>query len=177
MDRAELSLFVKAMTFAAAKHKDQRRKDSDASPYINHPIALTDVLLHEGGIGTVDILVAALLHDTIEDTDASEEEIHRLFGAKIRSVVVEVTDEQGLDKATRKQRQIDKAPHLSHSAKAVKLADKICNLRDVTDNPPPSWSLERRQAYFDWAKAVIDGLRGNHERLEAVFDAQYRCRP
>ncbi len=177
MEQAELSLFVKAMVFAAGKHKDQRRKDADASPYINHPIALTDVLVHEGGVAEIDILVGALLHDTVEDTDTSPEELHEIFGARICSIVLEVTDDQALDKPARKQRQIEKAPHLSVEAKAVKLADKICNLRDVADNPPPGWSLERRQAYFDWAKQVIDGLRGSHDRLETMFDEQYARRP
>lgn len=177
MEQADLSLFVKAVVFAADKHKDQRRKDAGASPYINHPIALTNVLLHEGGVAELDILVGALLHDTVEDTDTSAEELREVFGARICSIVLEVTDDKRLDKPARKRRQIEKAPNLSIEAKAVKLADKICNLRDVADNPPPSWSLERRQAYFDWAKQVIDGLRGSHRRLERIFDEQYARRP
>lgn len=177
MQHDELSLLVKALAFAAHKHKDQRRKDEAASPYINHPVALADVLVHEGEVTDIDTIVAAILHDTIEDTETSADEIEAEFGAKIRAVVEEVTDDKSLGKVACKQLQIDRAPLLSRAARAVKLADKICNLRDVADNPPAGWELARRQEYFDWACRVIDGLRGEHPRLEAVFDAVYRRRP
>lgn len=173
----DLSLMVRAMAFAAGKHRDQRRKDECGSPYINHPLALVDVLVHEGRIVEIDIIVAALLHDTIEDTDATAHEIETHFGPVIRSIVEEVTDDTRLDRERRKRRQIEKAPYLSAQARAVKLADKICNLRDVVSNPPKGWELERRQAYFDWAKEVIDGLRGMHTGLEEVFDDVYLQRP
>ncbi len=177
MQHDELSLLVKALAFAAHKHKDQRRKDEAASPYINHPVALADVLVHEGGVTDVETIAAAILHDTIEDTETTGEEIEAAFGARIRTVVEEVTDDSSLGKAACKQLQIDRAPLLSRAARAVKLADKICNLRDVADNPPAGWGLARRQAYFDWARQVIDGLRGEHPALEAVFDRVYRRRP
>ena len=177
MDPQHLSVLVKAVAFAAQKHKDQRRKDEAASPYINHPVQLVDVLVHEGGVTDLATIAAAMLHDTVEDTDASADEIEQVFGVAIRLIVEEVTDDKSLGRQACKQRQIDKAPFLSHEARAVKLADKICNLRDIADNPPAGWSLARRQAYFDWAKQVIDGLRGAHPALEAVFDETYRRRP
>jgi guanosine-3',5'-bis(diphosphate) 3'-pyrophosphohydrolase len=173
----ELPLLIKAAAFAARKHKDQRRKDEAASPYINHPLALADVLVNEGGVTDLDTIVAALLHDTIEDTEATAAEIEAEFGALICSIVVEVTDDQALGKADRKQKQIDRAPSLSTQARAVKLADKICNLRDVVHCPPAGWTLPRCREYFDWAKQVIDGLRGQHAGLEALFDEVYRRRP
>ena len=177
MDPQQLSVLVKAMAFAALKHKDQRRKDVAASPYINHPVQLVDVLVHEGGITDLSTIVAAMLHDTIEDTDATPEEIELAFGVEVRLIVEEVTDDKSLDRIACKQNQVDRAPSLSHPARAVKLADKICNLRDIASNPPAGWPLDRRQAYFDWAKQVIDGLRGVHPALEAVFDETYRLRP
>ena len=177
MNGQELSLLVKATSFAAQKHKDQRRKDDACSPYINHPVALADVLVHEGGVTDLQTIVAALLHDTVEDTETTPEEIELHFGVTIRSVVEEVSDDKSLGKQACKQMQIDRAPSLSRRARAVKLADKICNLRDVVVNPPTGWELERRQAYFDWAKCVIDGLRGDHEILEALFDQVYAQRP
>ncbi len=173
MNPNELSMVVRAMTFAADKHKNQRRKDVAASPYINHPIGLVDVLVHEGGITDVAILAAALLHDTIEDTETTADEIESEFGALVCSIVLEVTDDKRLDKQARKQMQIEKAPDLSVEARAVKLADKICNLRDVICSPPRGWEVERCDAYIEWAKAVIDGLRGHHPKLEAVFDSTY----
>ena len=177
MNPQELSLLVRAMSFAAQKHKDQRRKDDAASPYINHPVALVDVLVNEAGVTDLPTLVAALLHDTIEDTATTAAEIEDLFDAVIRSIVEEVSDDKSLGRPACKQAQIDKAPFLSTEARAVKLADKICNLRDVAENPPRGWALERRQAYFDWAKQVVDGLRGHHPQLEALFDDAYRLRP
>lgn len=91
--------------------------------------------------------------------------------------MVEVTDDKNLAKDERKHLQVEHAPYLSPGAKLIKLADKICNLRDLRLTPPTDWSLERRREYFDWAKRVIDGLRGAHSRLEQLFDAEYAQRP
>jgi guanosine-3',5'-bis(diphosphate) 3'-pyrophosphohydrolase len=173
----ELKLLVRALAFAAHKHRDQRRKDPNASPYINHPIALANVLINEGDVTDLETIAAALLHDTVEDTTTTYDELVSEFGTGIADVVMEVTDDKRLVKAERKQAQIDHAKHLSERARFVKLADKISNLRDVADCPPANWPLERRQGYFDWAKEVIDQLRGCHPQLEAVFDSQYERRP
>jgi guanosine-3',5'-bis(diphosphate) 3'-pyrophosphohydrolase len=166
-----------ALEFAAHKHRDQRRKDPDASPYINHPIALANILYVGGGIDDPNVICAALLHDTVEDTETTEAELVERFGAKIASIVMEVTDDKNLLKARRKELQIEHAPHLSREAKLVKLADKISNVRDVGTAPPTDWPLERRREYFDWAKRVVDGLRGVDPKLEALFDAAYSRRP
>ncbi|MDC1287445.1 HD domain-containing protein [Gammaproteobacteria bacterium] len=171
-----MNLLVKAMSFAAQKHKNQRRKGKDASPYINHPIDLAEVLVNIGKVTDINAICAALLHDTVEDTRTTREELTEIFGAEISDIVMEVTDDKSLCKAAQKQAQIDHAMHLSKLARAVKLADKICNLGDVATSPP-NWSLARRQRYFDWAKKVIDGLRGEWNDLEAEFDRRYRLRP
>ncbi|KAA3625611.1 MAG: bifunctional (p)ppGpp synthetase/guanosine-3',5'-bis(diphosphate) 3'-pyrophosphohydrolase [Proteobacteria bacterium] len=162
--------FIKATSFAAGKHRNQRRKDADASPYINHPIALADVLANEGGVTDITVLCAAVLHDTIEDTETSVDELDTLFGSRVTSVVLEVTDDKSLEKHVRKQRQIEHAPHISRAAKLVKLADKICNLRDILASPPEDWTAQRKREYFDWAAMVVDGLRGAHSGLETIFD-------
>jgi guanosine-3',5'-bis(diphosphate) 3'-pyrophosphohydrolase len=167
------SIFIQALAFAAEKHKNQRRKDLDASPYINHPIALANVLANEAGIFDIDVLCAAVLHDTVEDTQTTEAELNELFGTRICGIVMEVTDDKTIEKSVRKQRQIDHAPHISHSAKLVKLADKICNLRDILGSPPADWPLARKLQYFDWAYKVVAGLRGVHPQLEAIFDATH----
>src|SRR5262245_26301944 len=171
-----LAPLLKALAFAAHKHRDQRRKDPAASPYINHPIALADVLVNEGGVDDVEVLCAALLHDTVEDTATTPEELAEAFGPRIAGIVAEVTDDPKLPKAERKRLQVERAAVLSPQAKLVKLADKICNLRDVAQRPPASWDLARRREYFDWAKEVIDRLRGVHPQLEAAFDAAYGMR-
>lgn len=172
-----LSLLVSALDFAAWKHRDQRRKDAEASPYINHPIAVARILCVEAGVEDGEILCAALLHDTIEDTQTTRDELAERFGRSVCDIVCEVTDDKARPKAERKQLQIDHAPHLSAKAKLVKLADKTANLRDVAERPPAKWNLERRREYFDWGKAVVDGLRGSHATLERLFDAAYAKKP
>ncbi|MFO1345940.1 MAG: HD domain-containing protein [Rhodocyclaceae bacterium] len=172
-----MNRLLQAIAFAADKHRDQRRKDANASPYINHPIALANVLANEGGVDDEAVLVAAILHDTIEDTDTTADELRRLFGRRITDIVLEVTDDKALEKAERKRLQVEHAPHISRRAKLVKLADKICNLRDIALSPPAKWPLKRKQAYFDWAKAVVDGLRGVHPKLEHAFDEAFSRRP
>jgi guanosine-3',5'-bis(diphosphate) 3'-pyrophosphohydrolase len=175
--KGELALLLKALAFASLKHRDQRRKDAQASPYINHPIALADLLVNEGGVTDVEVLCAALLHDTIEDTETTPQELEREFGRKIASIVLEVSDNKMLRKGTRKRMQVEHAANASYEAKLVKLADKTCNLRDVNARPPATWDLARRREYFDWAKEVVDRLRGVHQELEAAFDAAYARRP
>ncbi len=166
----DLSRFIRALAFAAHRHRAQRRKDAAASPYINHPIALVDVLVNEGGVTDAVVLCAAVLHDTIEDTETTADEIAQAFGERVASIVVEVSDDKSLPKDVRKAMQIEHAPTLSTEAKLVKLADKICNLRDVLAAPPAGWPTERKRGYFAWAEKVVGGLRGSNARLEAAFD-------
>lgn len=177
ISEGELKLLLKTLSFAAHKHKDQRRKDIDASPYINHPISLANILCNEGHITDIEVICGALLHDTVEDTDTTAEELEAEFGKEIRDIVMDVTDDKTLSKQERKRRQIEHAAHASDKAKLVKLADKITNLRDVAANPPPDWPLLRCQEYFDWAKKVIDQVRGVHPVLEGVFDDTHSKRP
>jgi len=158
-----------AAHFAADKHRDQRRKDSSASPYINHPLAVAEVLSRHG-VSDVVPLQAALLHDTIEDTETTVSELNDAFGVEVLGVVLEVTDDKRLEKAERKRRQIEKAPGLSEYAKLVKLGDKICNVADVAASPPAGWDHTRRIEYLDWTEAVIRGCRGVHPALEAHYD-------
>lgn len=168
---------VHALQFAAHKHRDQRRKDVEASPYINHPIALANVLVNEAGITDAEVICAALLHDTVEDTETTPDELEATFGKTIRDIVMDVTDDKSKKPHERKQAQIEHAACACNEAKLVKLADKICNLRDIVSRPPADWSLERRQAYFDWAAKVVDQIRGTHQTLETLFDDIFSKRP
>jgi guanosine-3',5'-bis(diphosphate) 3'-pyrophosphohydrolase len=174
---APVAIVLAAAAFAADKHRDQRRKGEDASPYINHPIAVANVLANEAGIADPVILAAALLHDTIEDTKTTADELNAAFGPEITGVVLEVTDDKSLDKADRKRLQIEHAGSLSRRSQLVKFADKICNLRDINRSPPVDWSHERRVEYFIWAKNVVDQMRGTSPTLEHLFDAEYARRP
>lgn len=159
-----------ALEFAAHKHRHKRRKDADASPYVNHLIAVTRILAAEGGVTDDALLVAAVLHDTVEDTETTFEELERAFDAEIAALVREVTDDVRLVKDVRKQRQIDRAPQLSSRAKALRIADKIANLRDLMARPPVHWPIERKQTYLRWAEQVVAGCRGLNPALDAAFD-------
>lgn len=166
-----------AIHFAAQRHRDQRRKDREASPYINHPVALAQLLAVDIGIDDQDVLIAAILHDTVEDTETTLDELRERFGETVAGIVGEVTDDKALPKHRRKALQVEHAPHKSPGAALVKLADKICNLRDIANSPPADWSLQRRREYFDWAKQVIDGLPPVNAPLMALFEQAYARRP
>ena len=161
---------LKAIHFAADKHRNQRRKDVEASPYINHPIELAELLARVGGVTDLITLQGAILHDTVEDTNTTFEELEDNFGAEVREVVANVTDDKKLPKEERKRLQIEHAPHLPDSAKQVKLADKISNVLGVTQAPPADWTLERREEYLDWTEKVVKGCRGCNQALENHYD-------
>ena len=166
----DLGRIMSAASFAAKKHQDQKRKGSAGEPYINHPIEVANLLVNTGRVDDADIIVAALLHDTVEDCGVTFEEISELFGTRVAGCVREVTDDKSLEKAERKQKQVEHAPHLSNEAKQIKLADKISNITDVTDNPPEDWDLRRRREYVEWGENVVAGLRGSNPELERLFD-------
>ncbi len=167
----EMSIFLAALKFAAEKHKNQRRKNSEAVPYINHPIEVADILWQKGGVYSMITIVGALLHDTLEDTDATASEIKNLFGAEILALVEEVTDDKSLPKQERKRLQIETAAQKSSCAKQLKLADKIANVYDIGQSPPENWSLKRCEKYLDWSEQVVAGLRGINPKLELHYDA------
>jgi guanosine-3',5'-bis(diphosphate) 3'-pyrophosphohydrolase len=160
-----------ALDFAAHQHRKHRRKDAEASPYVNHLIAVGRILVEEGGVDDPELVVAAVLHDTVEDTETSFDELAARFGPAVTELVREVTDDKSLDKDVRKQLQIERAPHASPRAKQLKIADKIANLRDILATPPTEWSLERKRDYVDWAELVVAGCRGFNPPLERAFDA------
>jgi guanosine-3',5'-bis(diphosphate) 3'-pyrophosphohydrolase len=165
-----LSKLLQAASFAAKKHRYQKRKGDDAEPYVNHPLEVANLLAGVGGVEDFDILIAAILHDTVEDTETTAEELTELFGTTVCGYVLEVTDDKSLPKEERKLKQIEHAPHISTGAKHVKLADKISNITDVLHNPPAGWSAERRREYIEWGEKVVAGLRGVNQDLEDYFD-------
>jgi GTP diphosphokinase / guanosine-3',5'-bis(diphosphate) 3'-diphosphatase len=184
--QSALARVVDAIAFAANAHRFQSRKDDPPTPYINHPVALVHLLTVEAGIDDPDVLCAAALHDYLEDCCGGEGQptvaagralLHERFGPTVLAFVEAVTDDKTLPKQERKRLQVERAGHAPRGARLVKLADKTCNLRDIAATPPAKWSLQRRQEYFDWAKAVMDRVRGAHPRLEALFDEAYAGRP
>ncbi len=182
----ELPRVIDAIAFAAHAHRDQRRKDTGQTPYINHPVALVRILAVEAGIRDADVLCAAALHDYLEDCcdqngqpslDEGRAMVRERFGANVLIYVEAVTDDKTLPKAERKRLQVEHAAQMPHGARLVKLADKIANLRDIVATPPADWDVARRQQYFDWADSVVTGLRGIDYQLEALFNAIHAQRP
>lgn len=164
-------LFARALDFAARAHCDQRRKGARAEPYVNHVAEVAALVAEATGGADMDAVIAALLHDTLEDTETTQDELAAAFGPRVAAVVAEVTDDKRLPKAARKRLQIEHAPHASPSAKLVKLADKISNIRSLNASPPDGWTRKRIDEYIDWAVLVVQGVRGISENLERQFDA------
>lgn len=165
----DIGNLLKAARFAAEKHRNQRRKDSQKSPYINHPLEVAERIWNTGKYQDINAICAALLHDTVEDTDATFEEIEELFGSEVLAMVKEVTDDKSLPKAERKRLQVEHAPHMSVGAKHIKLGDKTSNINDIYQSPPSDWSLERRGEYLDWTESVVTTMTGTNAQMEAVY--------
>lgn len=183
---APLPRVIDAIAFAAHAHRAQRRKDAEATPYINHPLALVHILSVEAGVVDADVLCAAALHDYLEDCCGGDGQptlvegralLHGRFGAGVLALVEAVTDDKSLPKAERKRLQVEHAASIPEGARLIKLADKTANLRDIAACPPADWPLYRRRDYFDWAGEVVGRLRGTHAGLEALFDRASEARP
>jgi guanosine-3',5'-bis(diphosphate) 3'-pyrophosphohydrolase len=159
-----------ALQFSADKHRKLKRKNKHATPYINHPIDVARILVTVGGVNDTDIICAALLHDTIEDTQTTEKEIEDIFGTKVKDYVVELTDNMELSADRRKEMQAKSFPHKSTGAKLIKLCDKISNVSDVIHDPPVFWTHSRRLRYLDSAEQLLDAIRGTNENLERKLD-------
>jgi (p)ppGpp synthase/HD superfamily hydrolase len=172
----DVSKIAKAFHFAAEKHSDQRRKGTRAEPYVNHVAEVAALLAEHTGGRDTDLIVAGLLHDTVEDVDVTYEEIEKEFGANVAHLVSEVTDDKSLPKAERKRLQIEHAAHASPRAKMLKIADKTANLRTLLESAPPDWTETRITEYFEWSKKVVDNCRGVNTGLEAGFDKLYRLK-
>ena len=165
----DLELLIAALHFAADAHRDQRRKGETASPYINHPIEVAHILVSAGGVEDPEILAAAALHDTLEDTEATGEELEKRFGSRVRALVEEVSDDPELDWKARKAEQVERAGRLSEGGALIRLADKIANVYDVLHAPPAGWSRDRKLHYLDWTEQVVEHLPTVHDGLEARY--------
>lgn len=173
-----LIVLIDTINFAAEKHKNQRRKNAEKTPYINHPIGVMNLISNVGKVNDLPILQAAVLHDTVEDTKTTFDEIEQRYGKQVRDIVAEVTDDKSLPKAERKKLQIQNAHKKSYAGRMVKLADKLYNLRDLIECAPDKWTVERIQGYFVWAYLAINEIRGTNKFLEdelnKAFNSQFK---
>jgi guanosine-3',5'-bis(diphosphate) 3'-pyrophosphohydrolase len=165
-----INKLLQAARFAAESHTGHFRKGSRREPYINHPLEVANLIANIGMVDDVEILIAALLHDTVEDCGVTADEIIDKFGRTVADYVLEVTDDKNLPKARRKELQIEHAPHLTRGARTIKIADKISNVRDVIASPAEDWDKQRRVEYIEWAVKVADGLRGANVHLDTLFE-------
>jgi (p)ppGpp synthase/HD superfamily hydrolase len=168
----DIVTIMRAADFAARKHKNQKRKGEVAEPYLNHLIEVA-TLVAEATDGRPEVVVAALLHDAVEDQDVTNTEIVGLFGPTVASLVAELTDDKSLLKQERKDKQINAALYKSEGASVIKLADKTSNLLAIANSPPP-WPADRKRAYVEWASAVVSGLPVKPAGLLARFEAAAR---
>lgn len=164
------SQLLAAAHFSADRHRDQRRKGVRDTPYINHPLEVAERIVRVGGVDDLDVLIAAVLHDTVEDTETTIQEIEDHFGATVAGLVLEVTDDRTLTWQQRKRQEIDHAPKLTPGAKLIKLSDKTSNVADTAHNPPSAWSRQRMRDYLEFASLVAAGCRGVNPALDAEFD-------
>ena len=175
----KLGKIFKALEFAANRHKYQTRKGVGKIPYINHPVQVAKTLIDYGEDDT-DFIVSALLHDVVEDTAQNESQVKdlsgkilKMFGENVLLTVLEVSDNKELPVDERKQLQIQMTPNLSDRAKKLKIADKICNIQDIINDPPEGWPEDRKIAYIHWAKQVVNGARGLNHEMDEYFDEIY----
>ena len=170
MTTNQLNAILSAAHFAAEKHANQRRKGKAGEPYINHLLEVAQLISNALPEPDTNLIIAALLHDAVEDAGVTKEDLVHRFGADVANLVAEVTDDKSLPKAERKRLQVENAPKKSARAQAIKLADKISNLRAILSSPPADWDYQRKKEYFAWAKRVVDGLRAPDPILKAEFD-------
>lgn len=170
LSSSAVGLVIAAAHFSADKHRDQRRKGARNTPYINHPLEVAERLNRIGSIEDAAVLAAAILHDTIEDTETTQVELERLFGTDVAAIVAELTDDPMLLKDERKRLEIAHAPGLSTPARLIKLSDKTSNIADLATSPPGDWTLTRRREYVAFATRVVAGCRGLNAALDAEFD-------
>lgn len=170
---APVQRILAAAKFAAEKHAAQKRKGEAAEPYVNHLIEVAQLVADSSDQLDANLVMAAFLHDTIEDTGTTAEELERVFGRDVASLVVEMTDDKSLPKDARKELQVQHAPHKSARAQVIKLADKISNLRSLLSSPPANWNAQRKREYFAWALRVVNALSAPNPILKAEFDRTY----
>ncbi|HEX7927645.1 MAG TPA: HD domain-containing protein [bacterium] len=165
LDKDQAARLLHAIRFAAEQHRDDRRKGAISAPYINHPITVAEQLAAVGLGDDTDLLISAVLHDVVEDTGATGEQLERMFGPEVAAVVLEVSDDKSLEKNERKRLVVETIGQKSRTARLVKLSDLIANVYDVIHHPPP-WTRERKLTYLTWADSCAKAMRGTHPELE-----------
>ena len=167
---ADLRRLTKALSFAAEAHRNQRRKGAAQEPYINHLIEVLDLVVHTTSDADMDTLIAALLHDVVEDTPTDYEDVATNFGERVAEIVRENSDDMSLPKAERRRARIAAMARKSREARIVKMADVISNLRAIAVSPPAGWSAARKLGYLEGCRQLVNAARGTEASIERIFD-------
>ncbi len=162
----DAEIVLDAVAFSAEKHKLQVKSNAKKTPYIIHPIEVADLALKVGQVYDKDVLVAALLHDVLDGTTATEKEISDHYGKTVASYVQEMTSPKDLSLKEQKKEQIKAAFHQTPNVAIIKLSDKLSNLGTLAKNPPSNWSRDRIDQYFQWAQSVIENLPESNQPLK-----------
>ena len=168
---SDISRITRALEFACRKHVHQRRKGEHGEPYVNHLAEVAHLVAEATGGNDANLVIAALLHDCVEDQNVTRDEIAAVFGDDVACIVMEVTDDKQIPKHLRKLAQVEHAARISARARVLKIADKTANLRSI-QHSPPAWPASRKRRYFAWAQAVVAGARGINPAIDAAFDAE-----
>ncbi|MDJ0951930.1 MAG: HD domain-containing protein [Alphaproteobacteria bacterium] len=168
--RPDFTRLTRALSFAAEAHANQRRKGAAQEPYLNHLVEVLDLVAQATGGDDVDLLIASLLHDVVEDTSVTEDELTEAFGARVAEIVQANSDDMSLPKDQRRRKRIADMPHKSPDARIVKTADVISNIRAIVTSPPAGWTADRKLGYLEGCRQLIDAGRGANAALERVFD-------
>jgi hypothetical protein len=171
---SELRRLTRALAFAAEAHRNHRRKGASQEPYINHLIEVADLVASVED-GDVDVLIAALLHDVLEDTGICYDELAAAFGERVAGIVQENSDDMTLPKPERQRVRLAGISKKSREARLVKFADIISNLRAIAVSPPAGWSNDRRLGYLDSCRNLVDAGRGSNAEIERIFDDTTRA--
>ena len=165
-----IRLVSEAAELAARRHNGQTRKGRGEEPYINHLAEVANMLSAVTNGEDAELVAAGWLHDTIEDSETTHDELAQRFGLRVAGLVQECTDDMSLPKHERRRRQVADAPKKSDSAKLIKIADKISNIRARIFADPSAAQRAELADYLAWAEQVVANLRGGNARLDALFD-------
>ena len=165
VDGGKVDKLLQTLYFAAKAHKSQKRKGDGGVPYINHLIEVATLLSLEAGVTDIEVLQAAVLHDVLEDTPVTLDELNDVFGERVAGLIEAVTDDKSLSLEQRRQKQVDMISCASPEVKLIKLADHCSNIVCI----PDTWVANRVEQYKMWSFEVASKCFSISDRLAKIY--------
>jgi (p)ppGpp synthase/HD superfamily hydrolase len=165
----QIEKLFEALEYASKLHKDQRRKGNGGSPYVNHLIEVASLLSRVAEVTDHEVIIAAILHDVLEDTEAREGDIFDRFGGTVLAYVKHVTDDKLLSLEKRRIAQLKSIENSSSQIQLIKLADHCSNIASL----PPSWDRARLESYISWSHSIAVHCYSASEELAKVYKKRY----